>query len=106
MALSDYENQEYKRDREVRGYIIRCLIRSCNNAALTKHLSNALFIQGLIMSPDIKKYIDYLVKGGYVEFADKRVKAYTIYADDAVVRLTNKGINLAEGMIEDPGVEM
>ena len=98
MALSEEEIRERDRSRAIRGYIIRCLIRSCNNMALTKHLSNSLFMQGYIMSPDIKKYLDYLT--------DKKVKAYTIYADDAVVRLTNKGINLAEGAIEDPGVEM
>ena len=103
MALSEEEIRERDRSRAIRGYIIRCLIRSCNNMALTKHLSNSLFMQGCIMSPDIKKY---LVNGGYIEFTDKKVKAYTIYADDAVVRLTNKGINLAEGAIEDPGVEM
>lgn len=106
MALTDVEIRERDRSRAIRGYIIRCLIRSCNNTALTKHLSNSLFMQGYIMSPDIKKYIDYLVNGGYIEFTDKKVKAYTIYADDAVVKLTNKGINLAEGTIEDPGVEM
>ena len=50
--------------------------------------------------------MDYLVNGGYVEFADKKIKAYTSYADDAIITLTNKGINLAEGTITDPGVEI
>ena len=106
MALSESEAQEAGRNRAIRGYIVRCLIKCGNNAALTKHLSNALFMQGMIMSPDIKKYIDYLVNGGYVEFTDRKIKAYTAYADDTVVRLTNKGVNLAEGAIEDSGVEI
>lgn len=45
MALSEEEIRERDRSRAIRGYIIRCLIRSCNNMALTKHLSNSLFIQ-------------------------------------------------------------
>lgn len=106
MALNENEVQEARQNRAIRGYIIRCLIKCGNNAALTKHISNALYMQGMIMSPDISKYISYLVNGGYVEFADKKIKAYMAYADDTVIRLTNKGINLAEGTVDDPGVEI
>ena len=45
MALSEEDIRERDRSRAIRGYIIRCLIRSCNNTALTKHLSNSLFMQ-------------------------------------------------------------
>lgn len=106
MALNEREQQEAQQNKSIRGYIVRCLVKGSNNSAITKHISNALFVQGMIMSPDIKKYIDYLVNGGYVEFADKKITAYTTYADDAVIRLTNKGVNLAEGAITDPGVEI
>lgn len=106
MALNESELAEAAKNRAIRGYIIRCLVKCGNNSALTRHLSNALFMQGMIMSPDIKKYIDYLVDGGYVEFADRKIKAYATYADDAVVKLTNRGINLAEGTYTDPGVEI
>lgn len=106
MALNEREMQEVQQNKAIRGYIVRCLIKGSNNAAITKHISNALFVQGMIYSPDIRKYIDYLVNGGYVEFADRNVKAYTSYAEDAVIRLTNKGVNLAEGTITDPGVEI
>lgn len=104
--MNEKEIQEAKQNRAIRGYIIRCLVKGSNNAAITKHIANALYIEGMIMSPDISKYIDYLVNGGYVEFTNKKIKAYTSFADDAVIRLTNKGVNLAEGAIEDPGVEI
>lgn len=106
MSLTEQEQQEVQKNRAIRGYIVRCLVKGSNNSAITKHISNALFVQGMIMSPDIGKYVGYLVNGGYVEFADKKIKAYTSYANDAVIKLTNKGVNLAEGAIEDPGVEI
>lgn len=37
-------------------------------------------------------------------FTDKKVTAYTAYANDAVIRLTKAGIDLAEGTVEDLGV--
>lgn len=104
--MNENEMQQANENRAIRGYIIRCLVKGHNNSAITRHISNALFIEGLIMSPDIKKYIDYLVNGGYVEFSDRKIKTYSSLADDAVIKLTNKGINLAEGAITDPGVEM
>ena len=61
---------------------------------------------GLIISPDISKYLDYLNGAGYIEFTQDKVTAYTAYSKDAVVKLTKKGIDLVEGTIEDPGVDV
>ena len=61
---------------------------------------------GVIISPDISKYLDYLNGAGYIEFTQDRVTAYTAYSKDAVVKLTKKGIDIAEGTIEDPGVDV
>lgn len=104
--MNEKEIQQARENRAIRGYIIRCLVKGHNNSAIIRHISNALFIEGLIMSPDIRKYVDYLINGGYVEFTDRKIKTYTTLAEDAVIKLTNKGINLAEGAITDPGVEM
>ena len=61
---------------------------------------------GMIVSPDLGKYLDYLEEAGYIEFVDEKVKAYTAYADDAVIKLTKLGVDLAEGTIEDNGVDI
>ena len=61
---------------------------------------------GMIFSPDISKYLDYLADGGYIEFSGKRVNAYNVYRKDGVVQLTKKGVDLVEGTIEDPGVDV
>lgn len=104
--MTDMEQAEVNRNKAVRGYIIRCLVKGFNNSALTRQASNAMMADGLIISPDISKYLDYLQDAGYIEFTNKKVTAYTAYAKDAVIRLTKSGVDLAEGTIEDPGVDV
>ena len=79
---------------------------SYNNTALTRQLSNSMIAAGLIVSPDITKYLDYLRDAGYIEFTNLKVTAYNAYAKDAVIRLTKAGVDLAEGTIEDAGVDV
>ena len=43
---------------------------------------------------------------GYIEFTNLKVTAYNAYAKDAVIRLTKAGVDLAEGTIEDAGVDV
>lgn len=104
--MTDMEQAEVNQNKAVRGYIIRCLVKGFNNSALTRQVSNAMMADSLIISPDISKYLDYLQDAGYIEFTNKKVTAYTAYAKDAVIRLTKSGVDLAEGTIEDPGVDV
>lgn len=100
------EKAEVRQNKAIRGYIIRCLVKGYNNTALTRQVSNAMIASGMVISPDISKYLGYLLDAGYIEFTDGKVTAYTAYADDAVIRLTKEGVDLAEGTIEDPGVDI
>lgn len=100
------EQAEIRQNKAIRGYIIRCLVKGYNYTALTRQLSNAMMAAGLIVSPDISKYLDYLEGAGYIEFTNEKVTAYNAYAKDAVVRLTKEGVDLAEGTTEDPGVDI
>lgn len=104
--MTEQEQSEVKQNKAIRGYIIRCLVKGYNNSALTRQISNAMMAAGLIISPDISKYLDYLLGAGYIEFTSEKVTAYTAYAKDAVVRLTKLGVDLAEGTMEDPGVDV
>lgn len=101
----DFE-AEVRQNKAIRGYVIRSLVKGYNNSALTKSISNAMIASGLVVSPDITKYLDYLQDAGYIEFENKKVTAYNAYSKDAVVRLTKKGVDLAEGTIEDLGVDV
>ena len=100
--MNDLEKAEIKQNKAIRGYIIRCLVKGYNNTALTRQLSNAMIAAGLIISPDISKYLDYLQGAGYIEFTEEKVTAYNAY----VIKLTKEGVDLAEGTIEDNGVDI
>lgn len=104
--MTDIEKAEVNQNKAVRGYIIRSLVKGYNNQAVVKQLSNGMIAARIVYNPDISKYLDYLADAGYVEFTDKKVTAYTVYAGEAVVRLTKEGVDLAEGTIEDPGVDV
>ena len=98
--MTDLEQGEVQHNKAIRGYIIRCLVKGFNNTALTRQISNSMMAAGLILSPDIGKHL------GYIEYTDEKVTAYTAYAKDAVIKLTKEGVDLAEGTIEDPGVDI
>lgn len=104
MDSYELEQEEVRRNKAIRGYIIRSLVKGYNYTALTRQIAGALYSAGLVLSPDISKHIDYLVDAGYVEVTDARVKSYRTYRDDAVLKLTREGVDLAEGTTEDPGV--
>lgn len=104
--MDDRERAEVQKNKALRGYIIRCLVKGFNNSALTRQISNAMQAAGLIYSPDISKYLDYMEDAGYIEFTDEKVTAYNAYSNDAVIKLTKEGVDLAEGTIEDPGVDI
>jgi len=104
--MNQEEKNQALRNKAVRGYIIRSLVKGFNNKAIVRQIANALMSSGMIVSPDLGKYLDYLEEAGYIEFVDEKVKAYTAYADDAVIKLTKLGVDLAEGTIEDNGVDI
>ena len=102
----ELEQEEIKRNKAIRGFIIRSLVKGYNYTALTRQIAGALYASGMIISPDISKHIDYLVDAGYVEITGDKIKAYRTYKDDAILKLTKEGVDLAEGTTEDPGVDV
>lgn len=104
--MTDREQEQTKQNKAIRGYIIRCLVKGFNNTALTRQISNSMMAAGLIISPDISKHLDYLQGAGYIDFTEEKITAYTAYSKDAVIKLTKSGVDLAEGTINDPGVDV
>ena len=104
--MTDLEREEVKRNKAVRGYIIRALVKGTRNVLCVRQLSNAMIAAGVVLSPDIGKYLDYLEDAGYIEFTNEKVTSYTAYAQDALVRLTKEGVDLAEGTTDDRGVDI
>ena len=54
----------------------------------------------------ISKPIEYLQEAGYVTFTDRSVNAYNAYRKDSIIKLTRKGVDLVEGTINDPGIDV
>ncbi|MFF2887004.1 hypothetical protein [Paenibacillus sp. NPDC057967] len=92
-------------NKAVRGYIMRSLVKGNNNSLLCRQLVNVMVSDGIIISPDISKHLDYLKNKGYIEYTNDRITSYNAYTNDAVIRLTVNGIDLLEGSSpDDPGV--
>lgn len=104
--LNEEMAAEVQQNKSVRGYILRSLAKGYQNCALVRTITNTLVQEQMILTPDISKHVDYLEDAGYVEFTNKRVNAYNAYKTDAVIKLTRKGVDLLEGTIEDPGVDI
>lgn len=104
--MDDQRLQEVEFNKNIRGYVVRALVKGHQNTLLVKQISNSLIADGLILSPDIGKHLDYLCEAGYITFTDRAVTAYTAYKRDAVIRLTKKGVDLVEGTITDAGVDV
>nr|WP_270815242.1 hypothetical protein [Hungatella effluvii] len=104
--MEEMEEMEVGRNKAIRGYIVRSLAKGNANALLVRQITNALVADGLIYSPDISKHLEYLGSGGYIEFTDRAVNAYNAYRKDAVIKLTKQGVDLVEGTIDEPGVDV
>lgn len=104
--MDERTEQEVRQNKAIRGYIIRALVKGHQNSLLIRQITNALVADGMIVSPDISKHLDYLTEAGYIAFTDKTVTAYTAYRRDAVIKLTKKGVDLVEGTLDDAGVEV
>lgn len=97
---------QVQQNKTIRGYIIRSLVKGPQNSLLVRQITNSLVADGMIISPDIGKHLDYLKEAGYINFIDKTVNAYNVYRKDSVIKLTKKGVDLVEGTLEDPGVDI
>ncbi|PYG86724.1 hypothetical protein LY28_02750 [Ruminiclostridium sufflavum DSM 19573] len=104
--MDEINELEVSRNKAIRGYIIRSLVKGHQNTLLLRQITNSLIADGMIVSPDISKPLDYLREGEYITFVDKTVNAYNAYKKDAVIKLTKKGVDLVEGTIDDPGVDV
>jgi hypothetical protein len=104
--MDEARTREIQYNKNIRGYILRSLAKGNQNSLLLRQITNSLLAEGLIISPDIGKHLDYLLEAGYIAFTDKTVTSYTAYRRDAVIKLTKKGVDLMEYSITDPGVEV
>ena len=104
--LDELTEQEVSKNKAIRGYIVRALAKGSQNALLVRQITNALVADGLIYSPEISEPIEFLHEACYVTFTDRSVNAYNAYRKDSIIKLTRKGVDLVEGTINDPGIDV
>lgn len=78
--MDEMTEVEISRNKAIRGYIMRSLVKGYQNTLLVRQITNSLIADGMIVSPDISKHLDYLRDGGYITFTDKSVNAYNAYS--------------------------
>ena len=106
MGMDEMQEQEVSKNKAIRGYIIRALAKGSQNTLFIRQITNALIADGIILTPDISKQVEYLEESGYIMFPGVRATAYNAFRRDAAIKLTRKGVDLVEGTISDPGVDV
>lgn len=90
----------------VRGYIMRSLVQGYHFSVTAKTLSNKLMASGLISNPDISNQLYYLEQLHLIEISNQS-DAFSAIGNDAVVRLTAKGIHFIEsGGDSEMGIDL
>lgn len=98
-------SQQSQQNKTIRGYIMRMLAQSPQNTLICHQLSRKLIEDKLDVTNDISKHLEYLQEKKYIQFVGKNT-AYITCAEDGPVSLTATGIDLVEGSITDPGVDI
>lgn len=90
--------------RQVRGFILKLLELTHPQPTPSSAISAALVQNGLVVNLDILRYVSYLEDKGYIEVKDVALKSLRI--GGVALKLTPDGVDLLEGTIEDPGVDI
>ena len=90
--------------KQVRGFILKLLELTHPQPTPSSAISVALVQNNLVVNPDIERYTCYLADKEYIEVKDVALKSLRI--GGVALRLTPKGIDLLEGTIADPGVDI
>lgn len=89
--------------KRIRGHILKILEMTHPTATFESAIAGALIQRGLMASPDIAVYTDYLLGKGYIASVG-HPDEYGI--GETLLKLTPAGVDLLEDTIQDPGVEV
>lgn len=89
--------------KKIRGHILKILELSHPTATFESAVAAGLIQRGLVSSPDISEYTDYLMGKEYITVVC-RPDRFDI--GESLLKLTPKGVDLLEDTIHDLGVEV
>lgn len=90
------------KNKMFRGRVLRTLDNYYPKAIELREVKATLQSGGMTIISDIYRIIDYLIDKGYVKSLD----GSEMLADDDLVKLTAKGVDLLENTITDEGVNV
>lgn len=100
----DFNKMRAIENQLVRGFILKLLEITHPQPSPSNAIATALIENGLIVNPDISRYTSYLQEKGYIETIDIKLKSLRF--DGVMLKLTPQGVDLLEGTLEDPGVDI
>lgn len=94
---------EVMKNKRLRGQVLRTLTLFYPSKVDVSGIRSALLTRGMVISADISKVLHYLKDKEYIKTSECKISDFE---DSDLVELTAKGIDLIEGTIEDPGVDI
>ena len=88
---------------KIRGHILRILELSYPTATFESAVAAGLIERGLVSSPDISEYTQYLEDKGMLRVL-RSGERFGIH--ERLLALTPDGIDLLDGLVTSPGVEV
>lgn len=101
--LNQANQTEVMKNKLLRGQILKTLTLFYPSPVNVNSLKTALMTRGVMATADITKTLHYLKDKEYIRITEGKIQEIE---DDDLVELTAKGVDLMEGTIEDPGVEI
>ena len=93
------------KNKMLRGQVLRTLALFYPSPVSIANIKTSLMQRGMFSGSDVSKVLEYLSdeKKGYIKISEGKLKNFE---DDDMVKLTSVGVDLIEGTLCDPGVEV
>lgn len=101
--MNHTDGVQIARNKMLRGQFLRTIVLFYPSPISLKNLKTSLLAKGMTVEADVAKVVSYLQDKGYIRFTPGKIPEFE---DDDMVELTAKGVDLLEGTIADPGVEI
>lgn len=97
------DHTEIMKNKMLRGQILRALSLFYPSPVDVNGIKASLATRGMFVSADVLKPLHYLEDKGYINIDEPKIMEIK---DSNLIGLTAKGIDLIEGTIDDPGVDI
>lgn len=101
--MNHTDGVQVTKNKMLRGQFLRTIALFYPSAISLKQLKISLLSKGMTVEADISKVVSYLQDKEYIRYTQGCIGGFE---DDDTVELTAKGVDLIEGTINDPGVDM